>query len=323
MRKRTVLLLALTLAASRTHAQSLNFSDLQIHGFATQSVMHSNNNNYLGMNTTGLSTAWTEAAVNLNDQVSDKLRIGAQFHLTRLGSFGGDNVSVDWAMGDYSVKPWLGIRAGKVKIKWGLFNDTQDADPGYLWCLLPESVYGVDIRATNLSQYGAEIYGRILLGEKLGSLDYSAYFGDYSYAANDGYAATFAQQGIVFTNPASGKTPGFDFRWSAPLRGLKIGGSLMMYDASGNLVNGTYFQPLAFWPTYYAQYNRRKLFTDWQGSPWPAITSPTSSNSAATTRGTWSRTPATITIPPTTFTTLSSPHATTSTRTSTLSWKPT
>ena len=265
MRGVLAIAVATCLACSRAQAQEFAGTDLQIHGFATQAALHSNNNdNYLGMNTTGLSTGWTEAAVNLNDQVSDKLRVGAQVHLTRLGAFGGDNISVDWAIGEYSFKPWFGIRAGKVKIRWGLFNDTQDADPGYLWCLLPESVYGVDIRATNLAQYGAEAYGRVSLGENFGSLDYSAYYGDYSYATNDGYSASFAQQGIVFTKPASGKTPGLDLRWSTPLRGLKISASLMMYDASGNLVNGTYDQPLAFWPTYYAQYNRNKFFANYQ-----------------------------------------------------------
>lgn len=242
----------------------LDRGDLQLHGFAVQSFVYGDGNNYLGLNSNSGSLQWTEAAVNVNDQVSEKLRVGMQFHLTRLGEFGGDGVTVDWALGDYSMTPWLGVRAGKVKIKWGLFNDTQDADPGYLWALLPESVYGVDIRATNLSQYGAELYGGIALGKGLGKVDYSAYFGDYFNAANDGYAANFAQQGINFLKPAAGKTPGFDLRWTTPLKGLMVGGSLMMYDASGNLTDGSYYQPLAFWPTYFAQYNRRRLYASWQ-----------------------------------------------------------
>jgi hypothetical protein len=255
---------ALALGAAAASAQDLDNGKLQLHGFATQSLVAGNGNNYLGMNTTSGSTAWTEGAVNIVDQVSDKLRVGVQLHLTRLGAFGGDIPSVDWALGDYSVNRWLGVRAGKVKIKWGLYNDTQDADPGYLWSLLPETVYGIDVRATNLSQYGAELYGKVAFGEKLGSLDYSAYYGEYFYATNDGYVANFQQQGLVFNSPAMGKTPGFDLRWSTPLKGLKVGGSLMMYDATGTLTNGLYVQPLAFWPTYYAQYSHRKFFASWQ-----------------------------------------------------------
>ena len=245
-------------------AQSLNNGDLQIHGFATQSFVRSDNNNYLGMNSSAGSTAWTEAAINLNDQVSEKLRVGVQFHLTRLGAFGGDTPTVDWALGDYSVNQWLGVRAGKVKIKWGLFNDTQDYDPGYMWSLLPEGTYGVDIRATDLSQYGVELYGAVPLATHLGTLDYSVYYGDYFIAPKDGIMESLAESGLAFTNQPGGKTPGFDLRWATPFKGLKVGGSLMMYDAAGNLTNGTYVQPLAFWPAYYAQYNGRRLFLSYQ-----------------------------------------------------------
>ncbi len=247
-------------------AQSLDDLNLQIHGFAAQAFLYSNANNYLGMNTSSGSSAWTEAALNVNDQVAEKLRVGVQFHYTRLGSFGGDTLNVDWALGDYKLNRWAGIRAGKVKIRWGLYNDTQDYDPGYMWALLPESVYGVDVRATNLSQMGVELYGRIPVRNSLGKLDYSVYWGDYTYASDDGSAANFDSQGINFSQLPGGKTPGFDLRWTTPISGLKLGGSLMTYDASGSLANGagTYKQPLAYWPTGYAQYDYKKMFLSGQ-----------------------------------------------------------
>ena len=264
-RGRGWLILAVICGGVGAQGQGLGDGSLQVHGFATQSLVYSGaENNYLGMDSTSGSLGWTEAAVNVNDQLTDKLRVGGQVHLTRLGDFGGDVPTVDWALVDYSAKPWLGVRAGKVKIKWGLFNDTQDADPGYLWSLLPEAIYGIDIRQTNLSQYGVEAYGKVPLGNKLGSVEYSVYWGDYYIASNDGYNASFVEQGIFFTRQALGKTPGFDVRWSTPLKGLTVGGSLMMYDAAGPLTDGSYYQPLAFWPTYYAQYHRKKLFVSYQ-----------------------------------------------------------
>ncbi len=233
----------------------------QFHGFATQAFVYSGGgNNYLGMNTSSGSASWSEAALNVNDQVTDKLRIGVQFHMTKLGQFGDANVAVDWALGDYKINRWMGVRGGKVKIRWGLYNDVQDADPGYLWSLLPEPIYAVDWRATNLSQYGVELYGKVPLAEKLGELGYSVYYGDYFYSSNDGYAEGFKEAGLNFTNPASGKTPGIDLRWKTPLSGLLVGGSLMVYNATGNLVNGTYTEPFTYWPTYYAAYEKRKLF---------------------------------------------------------------
>jgi len=219
------------MAGVGTHAQSLgDLGNLQIHGFATQSLAKSSHNNYLSMDTSGGSLQWTEAAVAISDQAGSKLRIGVQFHYLVLGDFGGNKVSVDWALGDYRFNRRVGLRAGKVKIRWGLYNDTQDADPGYLWALLPESVYGIDYRATNLSQMGAELYGNLRLGKKAGSLDYSAYAGDYYVASDDGYMEAYKTAGLVFTNQPWGKTPGFDLRWNTPLKGLTAGGSLMVYD---------------------------------------------------------------------------------------------
>lgn len=255
-----VLLAACTLSSAQTMDE---LKKLQFHGFATQALMATSNNNYLGMDTRHVSAGWTEAALNINDQVSEKFRAGVQVHYTRLGAFGGDNVSLDWATGDYRPSEAFGLRAGRVKIRWGLFNDTQDYDPGYMWSLLPEPIYAVDWRATNMSQDGAEVYGKVRIGEA-NALQYSAYYGAYRYAAEDGYVESFREQGLNFVSLPRGKTPGFDLRWLTPLRGASIGGSLMMYDAHGKLENGSFHQPTAYWPTYYAQYDFRKVFASWQ-----------------------------------------------------------
>jgi hypothetical protein len=129
-----------------------------------------------------------------------------------------------------------------------------------LWSLLPESIYGVDYRSTNLSQLGPELYGRVRLGGKRGELTYSAYYGYYTYASNDGTLETLREEGLTFSKRPGGITPGFDLRWKTPVKGLTVGGSLMLYDAKGTLTDGTYREPLTYWPTYYAQYDRKNLF---------------------------------------------------------------
>jgi hypothetical protein len=249
--------------AGRAAAQDL--SSIQIHGFVTQSFLYSGGtNNYLAMDTSGGTTGWSEAAINFNDQVTDNLRVGIQLHYLRLGAFGGDEVDVDWATGDYRFKPWLGVRAGKVKIRWGLYNDTQDADPGYLWALLPESIYSIDDRATNLSELGAELYGRVGLSKGWGALEYSAYYGDYYFASNDGFAQGFKEAGLNFANTPGGRTPGFDLRWKLPLPGLMVGTSLQRTTANGNLTNGTYQETPSYNPTFYTQYDHGKFFASYQ-----------------------------------------------------------
>jgi len=257
----SVLVLA---GASLAAAQSADeFSKLQFHGFATQALVATSHNNFLGIDSRNVSAGWTEAALNVNDEVTDKLRVGLQLHYMRLGMFGGDNVSVDWAMGDYRFRPELGVRAGRVKIRWGLYNDTQDYDPGYMWSLLPEPIYAVDWRATDLSQNGAEVYGRIEMGGR-NALQYSVYYGGYTMATTDGLMESYKEDGVNFAAPPSGKTPGFDLRWATPVEGLTVGGSLMIYTASGNLQNGTYNQPASYWPAYYAQYKYKKVFASGQ-----------------------------------------------------------
>ena len=251
-------LLTVSLCISGLYSQESHMPDF--HGFITEGFVYSGGNNYLGMNTSSGTADWTEAAVNVNEQVTDNLRVGVQLHTTKFGDFGSWTPAVEWALADYRLKPWLGLRAGKVKIRWGLYNDTQDADPGYLWSLLPEPMYGLDWRSTNLSQMGGELYGHRFLGKKRGELEYSAYYGYYNYGANDGYMETFREQGLYFSKRPGGITPGFDLRWKTPVRGLKVGGSLMMYNAHGTLVNGTYRQPITYWPTYYAQYDKGKWF---------------------------------------------------------------
>ena len=234
----------------------------QFHGYATQSFLYNGGvNNYLGMDTSSGSAAWSEAAFNVNNQVTSWLRVGAQFHMMRLGQFGGTNPTLDWALADVRIKRWFSVRAGKAKIRWGLYNDTQDADPGYLWALLPEPVYAIDWRATNLAQKGVELYGRVRLGERGGEVAYSAYYGYYSYAPHDGYMETYTEDGRSFCKQPKGITPGFDLRWATPVKGLTVGGSLMLYNAKGTLYNNaSYRQPLAYWPTYYARYEKNRFF---------------------------------------------------------------
>ena len=55
------------------------------------------------------SAQWTEGAISISDPVTEKLRVGMQFHMYQLGQFGGSNVQVDWASGDYRFNDHLGV----------------------------------------------------------------------------------------------------------------------------------------------------------------------------------------------------------------------
>jgi hypothetical protein len=127
------------------YAQDL--AGIVVHGFVSQGFLFSSNNNYLSMKSSDGSPQWTDGAVNISDSLADNLRVGIQLHMYQLGEFGGSNVQVDWASGDYRVNDHFGFRAGKVKTVWGLFNDSQDIDAVFLWILLPQGSYQSTTRA--------------------------------------------------------------------------------------------------------------------------------------------------------------------------------
>ena len=62
--------------------------DVQIHGFASQGFIYTNDNNWLTMNTSQGSGAFTEFGVNVSSSVTDKLRVGAQLYDRNLGRLG-------------------------------------------------------------------------------------------------------------------------------------------------------------------------------------------------------------------------------------------
>ena len=73
------MLAALTLSIT-LHAQDFKIGNrpVQVHGFASQGYAYSNENNFLTMNTSHGSPAFTEGALNLSMPITDKFRVGGQ-----------------------------------------------------------------------------------------------------------------------------------------------------------------------------------------------------------------------------------------------------
>ena len=242
---------------------SLYAQDLEgivVHGFVSQGFLFSSRNNYLSMKSTDGSPQWTDGAVNISDSLADNLRVGIQLHMYQLGEFGGSNVQVDWASGDYRVKDHFGIRAGKVKTVWGLFNDSQDVDAIFLWILLPQGSYSIDHKSFYLAHVGGDVYGDISLGKRAGKLHYDGYAGQATVDLNDGYIKQFAESGLVFTNSLGGKTYGGDLQWETPLKGLTIGSSGNVQAIDGTAPAGSIHLPPTLTPSMYARFSRGKVY---------------------------------------------------------------
>jgi hypothetical protein len=257
MLRRTILAFLFCTWALGLAAQDLE--NLQIHGFATQGFLFSSNNNYLTMRSSSGSLQWTEGAVSLNDTFSEKLRVGIQIHMYQMGQMGGPNVLVDWASGDYKINDQLGIRAGKIKVPLGLFNDSQDVDSLFLWTLLPQANYPDDNRDFDLAILGGEVYGGLSLGQR-GRLHYRGYAGESRLDANGGYMRTLADYGLTFRDPPSGNAFGGDLRWETPRRGLTLGTSIESQRLDGAGPQGALHAVPTFMTAYYAEWTKGKWY---------------------------------------------------------------
>jgi hypothetical protein len=222
MKRLVLCALTLCLGTLPVAAQSLDDLNIQIHGYATQGFLYSNHNNYFTTHSSDGSPAWTEAVVNVTAQPTPKLRVGVQARYFLLGNF-GNQITLDWALGDYKFNDKFGVRFGKVKTPQGLFNETQDIDPSYMWSLLPQSVYPIGSRNTLLSHYGGVVYGALRLGKKGGKLEYRGWGGQRVLAGDDGYTLSQREQGINLPTGLSFTTYGGTIRWLTPVQGLMFG----------------------------------------------------------------------------------------------------
>jgi hypothetical protein len=248
--------------AARCPAQSMDDLNLQVHGYATQGYIYSTNNNWDTTNSTDGSAGWTEAVVNLTAQPQPKLRVGVQARFSLLGTL-GNQITLDWAEGDYKLNEKFGFRAGKVKTPMSLLNESQDIDPAYLWILLPQSIYPIASRNSQLAHYGAVAYGSVSLGESLGKLQYHVFGGERVIASNDGGFDQFADQGFQVPDGLAGRVFGGMLTWDTPLPGLIVGAS----DSSDNPTGAVIFGPLQGemggnslnTPSFFARCERNKL----------------------------------------------------------------
>lgn len=226
---RNNMIVALLVCASSlmVQAQEIRVFKLpvQVHGFASQGFVHTDQNNWLTMNTANLGSGqFTDFGANASTQIKDNFRIGAQIYDRNLGQLGRWHPELDWASADYKFKTWLGFRGGKVKTVVGLYNDTQDEDFLHTFVLLPQSVYSTDMRDSVLSHIGGDLYGSFRLGKSAGRLSYTAYGGDMRESTYGGYPYLLQIHGI-YIKDSGGPTWGGDLRWATPVKGVLIGSS--------------------------------------------------------------------------------------------------
>jgi hypothetical protein len=251
--------LALALGTAPAVAQSLDDLNIQVHGYAAQGFLYTTHNNILYADSTNGSPAWTEAVLNVSAVPTPKLRVAVQARYFLLGN-SGNAIVLDWAAGDYKFNERFGVRFGKVKTPWGLFNEIQDIDPSYTWALLPQNVYDITTRNADLAHFGGVAYGTFKFAPQLGKLDYRLWGGEEVIPTNDGQFADLISTGNGPLDPFTYVTYGGALHWQTPLRGLMIGASDgHANQASVALAGGS--ESFAPWNnvSYFAKYEKDKL----------------------------------------------------------------
>lgn len=212
-----------SLSALPASAQELDDGSglgIEVHGFASQGFILTVNNDYLAEKTTEGSFEFSEVGLNFTKELADTLVTGVQLFAHDLGPSGNFDPTVDWFYIDYRARDFLGLRAGRLKIPHGLYNEIQDIDSGRLFVLLPQSVYPLQARQVLFAQNGGELYG-FVRPKGIGAFDYRLYGGTIFLDPDE-----LTPQGAGFE--LSFRVPyvfGGRLIWETPLEGLRFAGS--------------------------------------------------------------------------------------------------
>lgn len=149
-------------------------SELNWHGYVSQGLIHTSDNSFYG-NSEDVSWEFTDIAVGTNWRPLPRLQLSAQAIYRQAGATSRDDVYMDYALADFTLiqnMAWqLGLRAGRIKNPYGLFNDTRDLAMNRPSILLPESIYRDPIRDIFHTSDSVSIYGHAYLGEHLVQLN--------------------------------------------------------------------------------------------------------------------------------------------------------
>jgi len=136
--------------------------NMQLHGFMSQAFFNSSDNNVYGQSADGISPGLTEIGLNLNYQPLNNLRFAAQGLYRRAGDVDPGSLRLDYGLADLTLIDYgnslLGLRAGRVKIPYGLYNETRDVAFTHPTILLPQGIYFDRSRSLMLSADGGSLY---------------------------------------------------------------------------------------------------------------------------------------------------------------------
>ena len=148
------------------------------------------------------------------------MRAGVQIFSRDFGTL-EDPPRFDWAFLDFRWRAWLGLRAGIIKMPFGLYNESTDVDAAHLPILLPQSIYSFVNRDVLLSHRGFALYGYHRL-RRGGELEYQTWAGTLSIPQN-----ALTLDGATLDSIDTKYVTGAQLFWRPPIDGFRIGATYL------------------------------------------------------------------------------------------------
>jgi hypothetical protein len=229
MHKQILLITLCTLVFFSAGSLIASGYDVDVHGFVSQGYLKTDNNNFQADTNDG-TFEFSEIGINFATDVSDNLRVGMQFLARDLGSLGNNEIELDWAFADYRFNQMLGLRAGKIKMVKGFYNETREYDMLRTSIFLPGSIYSEIWRDMLSSIQGVSIYGSIPM-DSFGNFRYQLQMGNLKVGPETNYNKAFVaslagvEPSLEITDTTTDISYAYSGVWETPLDGLRLGAS--------------------------------------------------------------------------------------------------
>lgn len=132
-------------------------------GFATQGLSYSDANNFSGNSEHRISTDFRELALYTSLRAGNRVRFAGQLISRQAGKVSDGDPEIDYLLADVSLDNsasyGYGVRAGRLKLPFGFYNDTRDVAFTRPSIILPQSLYLDQARDLQLSADGVQFYG--------------------------------------------------------------------------------------------------------------------------------------------------------------------
>jgi hypothetical protein len=136
---------------------------LQAHGFISQSLVYTSDNQVGGDSDDGLAADFRELGANLSWRASPDWLFSGQALARWAGESDRGDLRLDYGFVDHTLladgDDQVGVRVGKIKNPYGFFNTTRDVAHTRPGIIMPQSIYLDRVRNFFLSAPGVGVYG--------------------------------------------------------------------------------------------------------------------------------------------------------------------